>query len=383
MRVLIAPDKFKGTLTAHEAASAIAKGWATARPTDLLECLPISDGGDGFGPVMAGFWGGKEFHSQTVDAAFRPRTARWWWHPATLTAVIESAEAIGLALLPPKLFHPFEVDSRGLAAVFLDAARQGAIRALVGIGGSATNDGGFGLARELGWAFLDNHGAPILAWPQLLRLERIVPPVRDALLGVTWTVAVDVQNPLLGPTGASRIYGPQKGLRDEDMAQAEASLGRLADVFTSQFHRRPSTLPGSGAAGGLGFGLSAFLNAELKPGFAMIAKEANLEERVRESDLVIVGEGALDASTAMGKGAGQLASLCRSLGKRCVGLAGYVDPSFRSLETLSGFESVNAMSPDLASMDESRAAPAKWLEALASQVARNMADGARASHGTA
>lgn len=372
MRVLIAPDKFKGTLTAREAASAIAKGWAAARPDDRLECLPISDGGDGFGPVMAGFWNCEEFQSQTVDAAFRPRTARWWWHPATLSAVIESAEAIGLALLPPKVFHPFDLDTRGLAVLLLDAARRGARRALVGIGGSATNDAGFGLARELGWRFLDGHRMPILTWPELTRLELIEPPVDEPLRGMSWTVAVDVQNTLLGPTGASRIYGPQKGLSEEDMAKAEAALGRLADVYSAQFGRSPSTLPGSGAAGGLGFGLSAFLNAELKPGFAMIAIEAGLEERVLGSELIIAGEGAMDTSTAMGKGAGQLAGLCRSLGRRCVGLAGYIDPSFQPASSLSGFESVHAVSPALASGEASRSAPAAWLETLANQVARNI-----------
>ncbi len=372
MRVLIAPDKFKGTLTAQEAASAIAKGWAAARPSDLLECLPISDGGDGFGPVMAGFWNCQEFQSQTIDAAFRPRIARWWWHAETHSAVIESAEAIGLTLLPPKVFHPFQLDTRGLATVLLDAARKGAQRALVGIGGSATNDAGFGLARELGWGFLDSHHSPILNWPDLTRLELIVPPAHDALHGVSWTVAVDVQNPLLGPTGASRIYGPQKGLRDEDMAPTEAALGRLADVFSTQFGRAPSMLPGSGAAGGLGFGLSAFLAAELKSGFAMIAKEARLEERVLGCDLILAGEGAMDASTAMGKGAGQLATLCRSLGRRCVGLAGYMDPSFQPGSSLSGFESVHAVSPALTSSDRSRSAPALWLETLAKQVAQNI-----------
>ncbi len=372
MRVLIAPDKFKGTLTAQEAASAMARGWAAARPTDILECLPISDGGDGFGPVMAGFWKCEEFQTDTVDAAFRPRTTRWWWHSHTRSAVIESAEAIGLALLPPGLLHPFQLDTRGLAKVFLDAAHHGASRALLGIGGSATNDGGFGLARELGWTFLDSDGGPIRDWPDLTRLDQITPPSRDLLNGVAWTVAVDVQNPLLGPAGASRIYGPQKGLREQDMAKAEAALMRLAEVFSCQFHREPSTLPGSGAAGGLGFGLSAFLNAELKPGFAMIAKEAGLEGRVQASDLIITGEGAMDASTAMGKGAGQLAILCRSMGRRCVGIAGFVDPSFLSKSNLSGFESVHAVSPDLASAEESRSSASHWLETLASQVARRV-----------
>ncbi len=372
MRVLIAPDKFKGTLSAHEAAASIAKGWSAARPSDLVECLPISDGGDGFGPVMAGFWNCEEFQTETVDAAFRPRTARWWWHAPTHTAVIESAEAIGLSVLPPKQFHPFQLDTRGLARILMDAARKGARRGLVGIGGSATNDGGFGLARELGWRFLDNSQTPILEWLHLARLASINPPAVEVLRDVRWTVAVDVQNPLLGPAGASRIYGPQKGLKDPDMAPAEAALGRLAGVFSAHFGRTPSLLPGSGAAGGLGFGLSAFLNAELKPGFAMMAKEARLEERIRACDLVLAGEGAMDASTAMGKGAGQLADLCRSLGRSCIGLAGIVEPSFHQAASRPAFESTHAIVPDLASRENSQSAPSQWLETLANRVARNL-----------
>src|SRR5258707_2429057 len=153
MNILIIPDKFKGTLTAEAAAQAIARGWNATRPDDLLDLLPMSDGGDGFGEVLSGLLGAKVQNLRTINAAHRPCAAKWRWQPTTRTAIIESATVIGLANLPPKRFHPFELDTYGLGAVIEAASDKGARRCFVGIGGSATNDGGFGLARSLGWQF--------------------------------------------------------------------------------------------------------------------------------------------------------------------------------------------------------------------------------------
>ena len=175
-RVLIVPDKFKGTLSAADAAGAIANGWWSVRPHDELECLPMSDGGDGFGAILSGLIGAEERTVDTIDAAGRPRTARWWWHAGSSTALIESAEVVGLALLPPGKFHPFELDTRGLGAVLHAAWNLGAQRMIAGVGGSATNDAGFGMARAVGWSFFDRHGAPIEQWIKLDRLERWLPP---------------------------------------------------------------------------------------------------------------------------------------------------------------------------------------------------------------
>jgi glycerate kinase len=218
MNVLILPDKFKGTLTARAAAQAIAAGWRRGRSGDSLSLLPMSDGGDGFGGVLGGLMGAREQKAGTVDAAHRPCVARWWWEPKTRTAVIESAAAIGLAMLPPGEFHPFALDTFGLGAIIEAAAAKGARRCLMGIGGSATNDGGFGMARALGWRFLDGEDRPIEQWTYLERLERIQAPPRRLRFG-RWLVAVDVQNPLLGPRGATRVYGPQKGLSPGDFAR--------------------------------------------------------------------------------------------------------------------------------------------------------------------
>jgi len=176
LRVLIIPDKFKGTLTAQAAAEAIARGWRGARPGDTLDLLPMSDGGDGFGEVTGSLLRAKRQVVTTVDATHRPCRSLWWWKPEDETAVIESARVIGLAMLPDGRFHPFDLDTFGLGAVVRAAARKGARRCLVGIGGSATNDGGFGLARALGWEFLDDNGHRIERWTGLDKLARVLHP---------------------------------------------------------------------------------------------------------------------------------------------------------------------------------------------------------------
>ena len=171
LRVLIAPDKFKGTLTAHAAAESIATGWRRARPADRLALLPISDGGDGFGEILSAALDAKLQRVQTVDAAHRPLECVWWWDTKSKTAVIESANIIGLAMLPPKQFHPFQLDTFGLAAVLEAAAKKGVRRCFVGIGGSATNDGGAGMARGLGWKFF-NGREELFRWTHLQQLHR-------------------------------------------------------------------------------------------------------------------------------------------------------------------------------------------------------------------
>src|ERR1019366_6080345 len=181
LNVLIIPDKFKGTLTAPPpapapaAAEAIARGWREARAGDSLSLLPMSDGGDGFGEVTSALLKAKIQRAKTVDAAHRRCVAKWWWEPSTRTAIIESAAVIGLAMLPPKRFRPFRLDTSGLGAVVRAAAKRGATRCLMGVGGSATNDGGFGLARALGWVFLDGQGEVIEGWTGLSQLARIRP----------------------------------------------------------------------------------------------------------------------------------------------------------------------------------------------------------------
>ena len=366
MNVLIAPDKYKGTLTARAAAESIARGWQQARPADRVTLFPISDGGDGFGELVGASLGAGIETVATVDAAHQPCAASWWWDPKSRTAIIEAAQANGLARLPAGKHHPFELDTFGLGAVIAAAQAKGAGHCLVGIGGSATNDGGFGMARSLGWTFFDERDTKI----ELHLLSRCQPPKiagwPDEIL-----VAVDVQNPLLGPSGCTRVYGPQKGLREEDFDLAERCLGRLAEVMESQSGCRIANQPGAGAAGGLGFGLCSFLGARLVPGFGLFAEYTGLKARLAEADLVVTGEGSIDKSTFMGKGVGALAALCREAKKPCLGLGGAVNDR---AATAQFFTRTYAMSPDLTDRATAMANNAEWLARLASRAASQWKD---------
>ncbi len=366
MKVLIVPDKFKGTLTASEAAQAMATGWRKIRASDEIELLPMSDGGDGFGEVISPLLDAAICTTETIDAAHRSRQASWWFSRETQTAIVESAQVIGLALLPPGRFHPFDLDTFGLGQLLHDAAAAGARKVLCGIGGSATNDGGFGLASALGWNFLSQTGECIDRWTSLESLGAIEPPVRP--LGFEQvTVAVDVQNPLLGPRGASRVYGPQKGLRVDDFAQAEACLARLAAICEQQLGIRAEEWPGAGAAGGLGFGLAAFLGAKLEAGFDIFNQLSRFDERISTVDVVLTGEGAIDESTGMGKGVGEVARLCARQGVRCLGLAGRI--FVESGKSPQNFARVWGIVPELADAADAQGEPAFWLERLAAKAA--------------
>lgn len=320
-RVVVVPDKFKGTLTAFEAAAAIEKGWRKARPKDVLELIPMSDGGDGFGPTLSMHCQGEERRVKTINAAGEPIWAKWWWIPKTKTAVVETAQVIGLAQLPKGKFHPFELDTSGLGILLSKVFAMKPKRCLIGLGGSATNDGGMGMARELGWRFLDEAGEEIVSWTDLVSLSEIKEPRQHGPLPKV-TAAIDVRNRLLGRYGASQVFGPQKGLREEDMPQADACLRELSNRFLQLSGRHLATVKGAGAAGGLGFACLAFLNAETESGFELFAAHARLKQRLARADLVITGEGAMDRSTVMGKGAGSIAALCREMKLPCLGLAG-------------------------------------------------------------
>jgi len=367
LRVLIVPDKFKGTLTAEEAAEVIASGWRSARADDSIELLPMSDGGDGFGTILSRLLHAEVRTTKTVDAAHRPTSAEWWWEPESATAIVEAARVNGLAQLPRGKYHPFELDTFGLGEVLKDAARAGAKRCVMGIGGSATNDGGFGVARAMGWEFFNAKSAVLDRWTDLHTLSQIKIPPRDRWFP-DFSVAVDVNNPLLGPTGCTRVYGPQKGLKETDFEFAERCLGCLASIAQQELHLATAAEPGAGAAGGLGFGLRTFLGAKLAPGFELFAQLAGLTARIEHAGAVVTGEGAIDEQTLMGKGVGELAALCRKLNKPCIGLAGMVTDEEKARQLFSKVHSMTALASD----KEAKANAARWLEEIARRAAQQV-----------
>lgn len=361
LRVLICPDKFKGTLTAAEAAAAIESGWAQARPDDQLRLLPMTDGGDGFEVVIRGLLGAERQSSPALDAAHQPHQAPWSL-TGSGTAIIESASIIGLAMLPPGKFHPRQLDTQGLGLLLRQVDEHQPTRILLGLGGSATNDAGYGMAKAIGWQFLDAEGAPIDEWQDLVGLQSVRPP--DSPLRCTEVQAVvDVSNPLLGSTGATRIYGPQKGLLPADLEPAEAALSRLAEVISAQTGTQLHEVPGAGAAGGLGFGVMAFLDARLVNGFELFRSLSGLNALIEWADIVITGEGAMDRSSLMGKGVGRLIGLGAGKGKRCLAFAGVVDGTLPP-DQLQAYSLIA-----VTTLAEAKARPAHHLAQLAARVA--------------
>jgi len=322
----------------------------------------MSDGGDGFGEVLAQLTKAKSHKLSTVNAAHRRISADWWWDSQQSLAIIESARIIGLAMLPEKKFHPYQLDTYGLEKVFAEAVRSGAQHCLIGIGGSATNDAGFGLAQALGWKFLGQAGRELDQWWQLIHLHRILPPKHSLKLPIT--VAVDVANPLLGKNGCSRVYGPQKGLQPGDVEFAEKCLRRLRLIVKRQLGIDYSLVPGAGAAGGLGYGLMAFAGAKLQSGFEVFAHAADLKKRIHASDLVITGEGALDSQTRMGKGVGQIGLLCRKLNVPCIAIAGDI----RDVRAAKVFWKTRALT-DIVSLAAAKRYSRRYLQKLSRTMA--------------
>jgi glycerate kinase len=370
LRILVVPDKFKGTLSAAQAAQAIATGWSETRPHDVIDLLPMTDGGDGFGEVLGTLLTAQRQVCLTIDSAGRTRNAPWWFEPGTRTAIIETAQSNGLALLPSNRYHPFQLDTFGVAALLNAAIRAEARRIYIGLGGSATNDGGFGLARALGWTFWNSSNMPLPAWTELHQLARVQAPSQLLPTTTDLVIAVDVTNPLLGPNGATQVYGPQKGLLDADLREAEDCLTRLAHTTEQFLHRNYANEPGSGAAGGLGFGIRAFCGGRFQSGAEVFATLSGLEQRIVASDLVVTGEGTFDHQSLMGKGVGAVALACARAGKRCLCLAGSVGTEPMGVPG-ADFH-VYSIVPAVGDLEYAKLHAGECLRQLASRVAREV-----------
>jgi len=286
---------------------------------DEIDLCPIADGGEGTAEAIISAKKGSWRGCQTVDAQNRLMTAQYG--QLASEAVLEMSAASGLAIISDLPLQPASANTYGTGLMMLDAIRQGAEKIIIGLGGSATNDAGTGMAHALGFRFLDEHGLPLCSLPQdLNRLHHIQAPT-------SWNtevlVACDVTNPLLGPEGCTRVYGPQKGVTN--FAFFETRLERLTQVVERDLGVNPAEIPGSGAAGGLGFGLMAFCGAKITSGFDLIAELIDLERRIQAADLVITGEGRIDAQTLHGKGPMGVARIARAFGKPVAAIAGLIE----------------------------------------------------------
>ena len=372
MHVLIAPDKFKGSLTAAEAAAALAAGWRDGWQGAALEieCIPVADGGEGTAQALCDALGGRWVECPAHDCLGRPITARYVLaeEAAGTLAVIETADANGLARLLPTERDLLRASTFGVGEMLRHAVETSrARRVILGIGGSATNDGGLGMAAALGWRFLDASGAEVTEPARLSQIERIVPA--PTALTAEILVASDVANPLLGERGATRVYGPQKGLRGlEETTWLEVGLARLADVTAAATGQDYRDLAGAGAAGGLGFGLLSFAGAELKPGFQLVADVLGLDAAVARADVVLTGEGSLDLQSLEGKVPIGVAGLARRHDRFVFAFAGRVAPE--AIEALEGhFEAVVELRSLAISNEDSIARAAELLRGSAARLA--------------
>lgn len=346
-RIAIAPDSFKGNLTAGEAAACIAAGLKRALVGIQYVSIPMADGGEGTVAALVEATGGRYLTRRVQDPLGRGCDAVFGITGDGQTAVIEMAAASGLTLLKPAERNPLRADTYGTGELIRQALELGVRRILIGLGGSATCDGGMGLAKALGVRFLDADGRAIgRGGGALARLARIdMRRLDPRLAAVEVEVACDVDNPLIGPRGAARVYGPQKGATPAAVETLDAGLANLAECVARDVHTSIRDIPGSGAAGGLGGGLLAFARATLRPGVDIVIDAVQLERRLRGCALVITGEGRMDYQTACGKtptGVAKTAkrlglpviAICGSLGEnpQAVHAAG-IDVFFSSLET--------------------------------------------------
>jgi glycerate 2-kinase len=354
MKVVIAPDSFKESLSALEVASALAEGVVEADPQAAVDLCPLADGGPGTVAAMVAATEGAFQSSDVFGPLGSPVRARWGLlgKPSgpslpgvvglsasvlpgdrlpgrgggATTAVIEMAAASGLVLVPVDLRDPMKTTTFGTGQLLRAALESGAGEIIVGIGGSATVDGGAGFAQALGAVFLDRAGHPCICGLAGGGLELVadvdVSDLDDRLPGVHIRVACDVTNPLTGPDGAARVYGPQKGATEEMVEKLEAGLANLAAVLRRRLGVDVERLPGGGAAGGLGAGLVAFAGAKLQPGLPLIAEAVCLRKRLAGADLCLVGEGRLDRSSSFGKTAVGVAKIAREMGVPVVCIPG-------------------------------------------------------------
>ncbi len=324
MRVVIAPQALKGSLTAEEVGQAIALGVQAVYPQAHIDVVPIADGGEGTVQALVDATGG-ELAWQTVTGPLgTPVSAFFGLLGDGHTAAIEMAASAGLPLVPQTQRNPRLTTTYSVGELLLAAVERGRRHFIIGIGGSATNDGGAGMAQALGASLLTEQGTAIArGGAALTTLSRIsLEQLDQRLQECTFEVACDVTNPLCGPTGASAVYGPQKGATPEMVQELDAALDHYAQILERDLGQSVRDIPGAGAAGGLGGGLIAFLHATLRPGAQLVLEAVKLETYVRAADLVITAEGQIDEQTAYGKSVGAVATLAKRYGLPVLALAG-------------------------------------------------------------
>jgi glycerate 2-kinase len=331
MKIVVAPDSFKGSLTAIEVSVAIEQGIREVFPEAEVIKIPMADGGEGTVQCLVNATGGKILEEKVIGPLGDKVLAHYGFLGDKKTAVIEMAAASGLTLVPENKRNPLITTTYGTGQLIKAALNQGCRKMIIGIGGSATNDGGAGMAQALGVKLLDQEGKEVgFGGGELKKIVKIDISCMDNRLSDTKVlVASDVNNPLCGPQGASRIYGSQKGATPEIIEELDKSLSYFAELIKRDLNKEVKNIPGAGAAGGLGASLMAFLNAELRPGIEIIIEAVKLEQAIKDADLVITGEGKIDSQTIYGKAPIGVAKIAKKYNVPGVAVAAIIEEDSR------------------------------------------------------
>lgn len=371
MKIVIAPDSYKDALSARDAAVAIAVGCGRVLPQAQLVQCPMGDGGEGTLDALLAATGAERRVTEVHDALGRPISANWGWHAASATAYVELAEASGLQALADAERTALHSTTLGVGELIRDALDAGAKRLILTLGGSATNDAGAGMLAALGARLLDAEGQPLppggAALARLTELDLSDLDPRLATLKVD--TAVDVDNPLLGERGASAIFGPQKGATPTDVTQLDAALAHFADHVANALGTDHRTLPGAGAAGGMGFAAAAFLGARLQPGIELVMNQVDFDRLLEGADLVITGEGQLDGQSLAGKTPVGIARRARQYGVPTLALAGRLGDGWRAVHD-EGIEAAFALADGPLALPEALERTAELLADRAESLLR-------------
>lgn len=373
MKIVIAPQSFKGSVSALQAAQAIQRGVAAASPEATTVLIPVADGGDGTLEVLVDSTGGQIFRSIVTGPLGHAVEASWGVLGDGETALIEMARASGLAMVPHRRRNPRTTTTYGTGEIIREAAERGFTRIIVGLGGSATNDAGMGMAAALGVRFLDEEGRQLpRGGAALSRLARIdVSGLHPKVAQVSIVGATDVTNPLCGPSGASAIFGPQKGATPEIVAELDAALANFARVARRDvgLDFLEGDFPGAGAAGGLGAGLMAFAGGRLQSGIDMVCEVLGFEEQVRDADLVLTGEGRADLSSIYDKAPVGVARKAARHGVPTVILAGSLGDGYQELYS-NGIAAVVSIADRPMTFERSLSRTEELLERAAERTVR-------------
>ncbi len=380
MKILLAPDSFKGSMTAPEAAEAMARGIRAVRPSAEVVLLPLADGGEGTVTALTAATGGRVLSARVTGPLGGRVRASWGLlgpgketEAGEKTAVVEMAAAAGLTLVSPAKRDPVRATTYGVGELFLEAAQLGVTRLITGLGGSATNDGGAGALSALGVRFLDANGKSLprtLGGGDLARLAVIDPSGLRFPPSISLVIASDVTSPLLGPSGASAVYGPQKGADAAAVAALDAALANYADVIRRDLGKDVAFLPGAGAAGGLGAGLMAFFGAEMQSGVDLVLDAAGFDDHLAGADWVWTGEGRIDAQTLHGKAIAGVLRRCRKHAVPVLAFGGSVDSAAANALAASGLRAAFSIAAGPLSLRQAMRGGPRLLADAAARVSR-------------